>query len=135
VLSELSPHDGVETSGVTGRDNEQSRSCDFPQAACSLTPLPSCAAAVLLSQPELSALLEEDEEGDETRGATGSGDEAESEGVAMELTGNTMHTPAGPAAAAAAVAASEGATPDFASESCWGQEGGKACSGRGGSLF
>lgn len=102
-----------------------------------LTPLLSfhCFA---LSLPELSALLEEDEEGDETRGTTGSGDEAESEGVAMELTGNTMHTPAGPAAV---VAASQDATPDFASECalgpglCAGGGGGcQTCRGQRGTL-
>jgi hypothetical protein len=67
-------------------------------------------------RPELSALLEEDEEGDDVRG-TGSGDEeAESEGVAMELTGNTtMHTPG---AAAATPAASQDDTPGLTSE--WG---------------
>jgi hypothetical protein len=69
---------------------------------------------------ELSALLEEDEEGDGTTPA-GSGDEAMSEGLTMELTSNTMHTPAAAAAGAGAQAAAGGGadtTPTFTSECC-----------------
>lgn len=79
-----------------------------------------------LTHTELSALLEEDEEGDGTTPA-GSGDEAMSEGLTMELTGNTMHTPA--AAGTGAHAATGGGadtTPTFTSEclssahnECW----------------
>jgi hypothetical protein len=67
--------------------------------------LPACLADVSVYfclapaiAAELSALLEEDEEGDETRGTAGSDNEAESEGVAMELTGNTAATAAAPGA-------------------------------------
>lgn len=72
--------------------------------------------------PELSALLEEDEEGDEARGTCSGDEEAESEGVAMELTGNTMHTPGAAAGAGAATsaggapAAGQDDTPGLASE-------------------
>lgn len=74
-----------------------------------------CARCCACASAELSALLEEDEEGDEARGTAGSGDEAESEGVAMELTGNTtQHTPA---VHAGGVPAGQDVTPEFASES------------------
>lgn len=62
---------------------------------------------------ELSALLEEDEEGDETRGTAGSDNEAESEGVAMELTGNTAATAAAPGAG------SQDLTPTSRSRNAW----------------
>lgn len=85
------------------------------------------ARARFVHVPELSALLEEDEEGDEARGTCSGDEEAESEGVAMELTGNTMHTPGAAAGAAGAATPAGGApaagqdeTPRLASE--WGPD-------------
>ena len=76
---------------------------------------------LLLYSTELSALLEEDEEGDGPADTAASGDEADSYGEAMELTGNTSATlqprlTAAEAAGTAGAAAGQGLTPEFASE-------------------